>query len=177
MSLKNKPTLYLMLGYPGAGKTTAARVISKLSHATHLWADYERRELFGDPTYSETENKQLYDRMNQEASALLVAGESVVFDTGFNKRADRDHLRRLAADAGASVVLVWVTTDPETARERATKDAHLQTTRALGDMTDNEFERLRNKLEPPAKDENHIELDGTSISDEYVAVQLERIDK
>lgn len=164
--------LYLMLGYPGAGKTTAARVISQLTGATHLWADAERREYFGKPTYSETENKQLYDRMNAEATDLLAAGSSVVFDTGFNKRADRDHLRALAEQAGASTQLIWVTVDPTTARERATKDAHLQNSRALGNMTADDFERLRSKLEPPQTDEPYTELDGTKIDDKYVRGRL-----
>lgn len=167
-----QPILYLMLGYPGAGKTTAARVISQLTGAKHLWADAERRELFGTPTYSETENAQLYDRMNTEAAELLGAGTGVVFDTGFNKRADRDHLRSLAEQAGAKTQLIWVTVDPITARERATKDAHLQDSRALGNMTTGDFERLRNKLEPPQSDEPYTELDGTKITPDYVAKQL-----
>lgn len=170
--MQNKPTLYLMLGYPGAGKTTVARVISQLTGATHLWADGERRERFGDPTYSEEENKQLYDQMNNETAELLAAGKSVVFDTGFNKLADRDHLRALAAEQGADTRLVWVSVDAETARARATQDAHLQDTRALGDMSPDDFERLREKLEPPAATEDYTELDGTRITPDYVTQQL-----
>ncbi len=165
-------TLYLMLGYPGAGKTTAAQTISKLTGARHLWADHERRQLFGTPTYSETENDQLYHRMNQQAAELLAAGQSVVFDTGFNKHADRDHLRAIAEGNDAQPVLVWVTLDPTIARDRATKDAHLHESRTLGDMTDADFERLKEKLEPPAADEPYLELDGTQITPENVAEKL-----
>lgn len=170
--MQNRPTLYLMLGYPGAGKTTAARVICQLTGAVHLWADGERRERYGTPTYSDQENKVLYDHMNYETAELLQAGQSVVFDTGFNKQTDRDHLRNVATAHGAKTILVWVTVDPETARARATQDAHLQDTRALGDMSTEDFERLRGKLEPPAAHEPHVELDGTRITPEYVKNQL-----
>jgi predicted kinase len=166
------PTLYLMLGYPGAGKTTAAKVIHDVTGAVHLWADKERRERFGTPTYSTEENEQLYNQMNQEALTLLSGGESVIFDTGFNYFKDREALRKIATEAKADCRLLWVTVDEATARERATKDAHLQDTRPHGDMSDAEFEHLVGRLEPPQPDEHHIELDGTKITREYITQEL-----
>lgn len=168
----NKPTLYLMLGMPGAGKTTAATLITELTGAHHLWADQLRRTMFGAPTYSEPENDQLYSRMNHEAAALLASGHSVVFDTSFNHQRDREHLYNIAKQANADVQLLWVTIDEATARERATNNAHQQATRALGDMSQADFERLRDKLEQPATDEPHITLDGTKISSDYLKQQL-----
>ena len=73
-----------MLGYPGAGKTTAAKVIHSLTGATHLWADHERRKLFATPNYSHAENIELYDKLNKTAAELLQQGKSVIFDTNFN---------------------------------------------------------------------------------------------
>lgn len=165
-----------MLGYPGAGKTTTARLVSSLTGARHIWADQQRRELFGTPTYSQAENDQLYDALNREASDTLQAGTSVVFDTGFNERADRNHLQRLADAAGASSLILWVTVPTELARTRATTDAHAQDSRALGDMSTADFERLRAKLEPPTPDEPYIQLDGTRISATYLAHKLSQHD-
>lgn len=161
-----------MLGYPGAGKTTAAKVLAELIGATHLWADQERRIMFGEPTYSDDENKALYDRMNGEALRLLTHGTSVVFDTSFNHFDDRQNLRSIAAGVGADVRLLWVTVDEPTARDRATHNAHLQETRALGDMSIDDFDRLRDKLEPPTQREQYIELDGTSITPDYLRTRL-----
>lgn len=168
----NKPTLYLMLGYPGAGKTTAAKVIAELTGATHLWADHERRRRYGEPTYAHEENLHLYGILNEETAQLLNQGQSVIFDTGFNFYRDRERLRRIAAGCGADCVLLWVTTHREVAKERATSNAHLQDTRVLGDFSEEDFERISENMEPPRPDETYITIDGTKISPAYIAEKL-----
>jgi predicted kinase len=166
------PTLYLMLGYPGAGKTTAAQVIRDLTGATHLWADQVRRERYGNPTYSSVENEELYEQLNNQAMALLTNGQNVVFDTSFNYFKDRENLRGIAAEAGADAKLIWVTVDEALARERATQDAHLQDSRVNGDMHAEDFDRLVGRLEPPQPSETYIQLDGTKITPDYITQML-----
>lgn len=167
-----KQVLYLMLGYPGSGKTTAAKTIHELSGAVHLWADNIRRERFGKPTYTHQENLALYDHLNELTAELLAAGNSVVFDTNFNFYKDRRKLAALAAEHGARSVVVWVRTPKDLARARATKDAHTQTTRVLGDIPLERFERISSNLQPPREDEACIELDGTKITQDYIRSTL-----
>lgn len=168
----SKPTLYLMLGYPGAGKTTAAKIIADITGATHLWADLERRRRYGQPTYAHQENLHLYGILNEETAQLLNQRQSVVFDTGFNYFRDREHLRQVADNCGANCVLVWVTTHKEISKGRATTDSHLQETRVLGDFSEEDFERISENMEPPRSDEAYISLDGTKLTPAYVATQL-----
>lgn len=168
-----QPTLYLMLGYPGAGKTTAAQLIAELTGAVHLWADRERRERYGQPTYEHHENLHLYSILNEETAQLLHAGKSVIFDTGFNFYRDREHLRTIAKDAGAQTLVVWVTTHRHIAKDRATTNAHLQATRVLGNFSETDFDRISDTLEPPHDNEAYIKLDGTRINRQYVADVLQ----
>src|SRR5436853_7687938 len=77
-SYMSQPTLYLMLGYPGAGKTTAAKLIHELNGAVHLWGDHERRLNYPEPTYSHEETRALYDDLNYRAEQLLADGQSVI---------------------------------------------------------------------------------------------------
>lgn len=163
-----KPVLYLMLGYPGSGKTTTSKIIHELTGAVHLWADHIRREIYGQPTYSHQENLELYSHMNDMTAELLAAGNSVVFDTNFNFYKDREHLREIARSHGAEAKLIWVTTPKDIARERATKDAHKQHTRVLGDMPHEAFERMSNNLQPPREGEDHIKVDGTKVTPDYI---------
>ncbi len=161
-----------MLGYPGAGKTTTAQVIHELTGATHLWADKIRRERYGKPNYNTSENLALYDHMNQLVGELLAAGNDVIFDTNFNYFRDREHMRTLASEHQAEVVIVWVRASKELSKQRATQQAHQQTTRVLGNMKGRDFERLSDKLEPPRKGEAVVEVDGTKVTAAYVAQQL-----
>src|SRR5262245_17404215 len=104
------PVLYLLVGYPGAGKTTAARVIHDRSGPGHLWADHERLKLFGKPTHSPEETKQLYEQLNEATEYLLAQDKSVIFDTNFNFFRDRQHLREIAARHHARAIVIWITT-------------------------------------------------------------------
>lgn len=172
----HQPTLFLMLGFPGAGKTTVSKLIEAQTGAVHLWADRERRERVGEPTFSHKENIKLYDELNRITDTLLADGKNVVFDTAFNFYDDREHLRRIAAKHGAQTIVVWVRTSKELARERATTNAHLQHTRLHGNMHPiDDFERLSGKLEPPRQDERVVEFDGTNVSAKTVAGVLAQL--
>lgn len=164
-----KQQLFLMLGFPGAGKTTVSKMIEEQTGAVHLWADHERRKRFGEPSHTHDENLQLYAELNDITDRLLAEGKSVIFDTNFNFYKDREHLREIAAKHGVQTVLIWVRTPKELARERATKDAHLQHTRVLGNMQVEHFERISDNLEPPREGEYVVEFDGTNVTPAQVA--------
>lgn len=166
--------LYLMLGYPGAGKTTVAKLISEITDSAHLWADHERAERFVNPTFSQAENDELYSSMNQEAAELLKAGKSVVFDTAFNHYADRQRLRTIAVGAGADTVIVWVKTPRELAETRAVEaDGSSETRKLDHHMTHGDFHRLSDKLEEPRDGEKVIEINGTKVTEAYVRQKLQ----
>jgi len=167
-------TLYLMVGYPGSGKTTISKIISEQTGAVHLWADHERQLMFTTPQRSHAENIQLYDELNDRTDELLRQGKSVIFDTNFNFYRDRERLRRVAARNGAHAVVVWVTTARDIARERATKHSEGQETRIWGNMPEADFDRIAGNLEPPRPDEHVIEMDGTDITPTYITQKLQQ---
>ena len=158
-----RPQLYLFVGYPGAGKTTASKMIEKLTGATHLWADHVRGQMFGKPLHSAVESHKLYEHLNQLTSELLTAGQSVIYDTNFNFQHDRQAMRQIAAAHGAEVILIWMTTPLVVARERAINAHSDSSTRVLGTMTGAEFDTIVAKLEPPTKLENPIKIDSTKL--------------
>ena len=167
------PTLFLMVGYPGSGKTTASRHIAELTGAVHLWADHERSKRFDPVTHSHAENLELYAQLNRETRELLHQGKSVVFDTNFNFYKDRKKLRVLAAREGARAFVIWIVTPKDLARERATQ--HESDTRIWGGMPLERFERIAHNLQEPDPAEKPIRLDGTRISREDIEQMLKNI--
>ena len=169
---KNRATLYLLVGYPGSGKTTTSQVIHDRTGAVHIWADYERRAMFGEPTHSITESHKLYDHLNKSTEILLADNQSVIFDTNFNFRKDRDRLRQLAEKYDASNVLIWIKLSKPLARKRAMSSIHAADNNYRDPMTTTEFNRITNHLEAPGTDENPTILDGTLLSPDYISAQL-----
>lgn len=163
-----RPVLYLMLGYPGAGKTTTAKIIHKLTGAVHLWADKIRNERYPNPTHSHQENLELYDYLNELTAEMLATGQSVVFDTGFNLYKDRERLRKIAEDHNASTLIVWLKVVKDLARERATHPDHAKHNTYPEPMRTDRFESISEKIEEPLPHENCIEVDGTKVSPGYI---------
>ncbi|MBC7708007.1 ATP-binding protein [Polaromonas sp.] len=166
-----KPKLFLLVGYPGAGKTTASKVLEEATGATHLWADNVRWEMFTQPHHTAQESRELYEHLNDQTAQLLRSGRSVIFDTNFNYRADRDYLRHIAEENGAETFLIWLTTPLEIAHERA---VHSDTTRNgyTVNMTHEMFENIVFKLEEPTEDENPIKFDGTKLDVQQLKAQF-----
>ncbi len=162
-----KPKLYLFIGYPGAGKTTAAKIIAEATGAVHVWADAERHKLFKQPTHSQAESLELYDRLNRRAAELLAAGKSVVYDTNFNFYADRQKMRDIAARNGAETVLLWITLPKETAKRRAVNATDSRNGYQVG-MTEEQFESIVAKLEPPGEHEEYIKINGLKLDRQEV---------
>jgi predicted kinase len=163
--MPQKPLLYIFVGYPGAGKTTVAQTICRLTDAEHIWADKERRQMFGK-RYNSDQSAELYHRLNDMTARWLQSGRSVVFDTNFNYKKDRQHLARIASQHGAQAKLIWLTTSVELSKQRAVGS------RQFIDMTAAEFDTTVAKLEPPTDNENPIKIDGSDISETTIKKQI-----
>lgn len=162
-----RPKLYFFVGYPGSGKTTVSKYVAKATGAVHLWADVERHKMFKQVTHSGAESLKLYDRLNRQAEELLAAGQSVVYDTNFNFYADRQKMRDIAGRQNADVVMIWVKTPIAVAKKRA---VHVRKSRNgyLSVMSEEEFDAIAAKLEPPREDEEFIKIDGLKLDKQEV---------
>lgn len=103
-----RPTLFVMVGLPAAGKTTIARQIEVERSALRLTPDEWMIPLFGD---SEAGGRRdvLEGRFVWLATRALGAGIDVILDFGVWSKDERSALRFLAREAGAACELWYVT--------------------------------------------------------------------
>lgn len=95
-----------------------------------------------------------------------------MFDTNFNYRRDRDHMRTIANRAGAQVQIIRLTTDRQLAKQRATHENHADKNGMHHVMSDETFERIAGHYEPLDNDEPAIDIDGTNIDESELLAKL-----
>lgn len=114
-----RPTLYVMVGLPAAGKTTRARELESEHDALRITPDEWMIPLFGEPDAGGRRDV-LEGRFVWLADRTLRAGCSVVLDFGVWSRDERSALRWLAVEADAAFELVYLPIGPVEQRRRVT---------------------------------------------------------
>lgn len=113
-----KPTLVMLYGFPGAGKTYFARQLAESVGAAHISSDRLRYELFEKPQYTKQENDIVEHLMEYMSEEFLKAGVGVVYDSNAMRGSQRRKLRELARKSHAEQVLIWTQTDQATSFAR-----------------------------------------------------------
>lgn len=149
------PTLYLICGLPGAGKTTLARQIETTRRALRLCPDEWIDRLLADPNDS-AELDRLRDPVEQIqwdlAKRALALGVDVVLEFGFWSRAERDFFRSEAEALGARVELHYLDVPREELLARlARRNANLPP--GTFRVTEQQLDEWLRVFEPPAPDE------------------------
>jgi predicted kinase len=101
----------LMCGLPGSGKTTSALHLARTRQAARLCPD-DWLDGLGFTLWNGQARDQLEVLLWRHGRALLDIGTSVILESGFWTRAERDEKRLAARAAGATVELYFL--DPPT---------------------------------------------------------------
>ncbi|UIX31770.1 AAA family ATPase [Streptomyces sp. GQFP] len=152
-------TLFLIVGLPGAGKTTRARQLAKEHNALRLTPDEWMLPLFGDPQPA-GKRDVLEGRLLWLGLEALGVDTDVILDYGCWSRDERSAIRWLVEAAGASCRLVYMPVDPETQSARI---AHRQSTapEQTFQMSEADLSHGRTLFEEPdAREVDGHEVDG-----------------
>lgn len=153
------PTVVVVCGPPGVGKTTVAAAAATRLDAAVLRTDVVRKELFPEPTYADAETEAVYAELLERGREHVTAGRSVVLDGTFRTRSQRGRALATARECGADTRLLRVECAESVVRERIAARE--------GDASDADFEihrRIRRQFE--SVDRSHDRIDNSGTTDE-----------
>ncbi|GAA1708585.1 AAA family ATPase [Kribbella yunnanensis] len=153
-----RATVYLIVGLPGAGKTTHAKQLELEAPALRLTTD-EWQILLFDYENPEDRRDLVEGKLIEIGMRTAQLGTNVILDFGFWSKDERTALRWIAAAVGARCQVVYLPIDAEEQRQRI---MHRFTTTPDQTFTisDAELAEWRTVFEPP----DQAELDGTHLA-------------
>ena len=118
------PTLFLICGLPGAGKTTLAKQLEQSEHALRLSPDE-----WIDPLLPNPNDRQEMDRLRGHIEAIqwelakrsLTLGIHVILEFGFWSKQEREFFRKEAEILGATVRIFYLHVELEELWKRLEK--------------------------------------------------------
>jgi predicted kinase len=107
-----RPTLFVMVGLPGSGKTTLAKRLEQEYSAVRLTKDDWMMTLFGRADLDE-ERSRVEELLWNMGARLLGLGVNVVLDYGLWAREEREDYRAKAEALGARVEFFFLDVSEE----------------------------------------------------------------
>ncbi|MBI1885206.1 MAG: DegV family EDD domain-containing protein [Chloroflexi bacterium] len=142
------PSLVVLSGLPGSGKSHFARRLKQRSPLVVLESDALRKALFGRPKYTPEENRRLFDACHAMLDRLLARGMEAVLDATNLREIHRRPLYRIAGKNGARLVLVRLEAPPSLVRRRLEERAQRFNPWDHSDAGVEVYERMRYEAEP-----------------------------
>lgn len=133
-----QPHIIVMVGIPGSGKSYFAEKFAQTFNAPYV-------SLEKIIPYT-TDDDGAMTLMQHSIDELLKTHRSIIIEGGTDTRLEREKLIRKAKTAGYEILIVWVQTDPATAKARSVREAKNKVNRTL---TADEYQRIAKRFTPP----------------------------
>ena len=176
-SPQQHPSLLVISGLPGSGKSHLCRQLTELLPVVVLETDALRRTLFAAPTHQGAENARLFRAVHELLEVLLRLNHCVALDATNLIRKNRKRLYRIAEDQGAALVVVRMEAPESVIHDRLRqRKADLLARRDTVDKSDAGIEVYdRMKATEQAITREHIVVDSSIDISQAVAEIVRRL--
>jgi aminoglycoside phosphotransferase family enzyme/predicted kinase len=180
-----RPTLWVVCGMPGSGKSTISNELSRIFRIKSFQSDVIRKELHGlkpgdfsdipfeTGIYSKGASNLTYGRLLLLAQEEIEQGRSVVLDATYSRRQYRSEALRLANDIDANIIFVECVLTENIVRERLLKR---EAGYPISDARYRHYEDFKKEFEPmnELSDSLNIRVDTEQPLKECIAQILAR---
>ncbi|HMH69895.1 MAG TPA: ATP-binding protein [Candidatus Saccharimonadales bacterium] len=161
----SKPHMITVVGLPGSGKTFFAEKFADTFHAPYI--SHEKILKLTDNNSKATD--ELFDYQLEQ---LLKTKQSIIIEGRAETRNQRLELARKAREAEYEVLLIWVQTDPATAKARAVKESKNKSTTSY---SPEEYERQVKHFNAPVAIEKPVVISGKHTYASQAKVILKKL--
>lgn len=148
-----KPSVIILYGYPGSGKTTFAKKLSEEIKYAHLDAD----RLFNETAKGNIPAKNVTAMMTYLANEFIKAGVGVIFDIDLPRAVDRHRIKQFAKAHKLKHIIIWLQIDIDTAQIRATgRDKRKADDKFAKAYNQQSFKAFAEKMQNPTDDETVV---------------------
>jgi predicted kinase len=139
-------TLFVLIGLPGSGKSTWARMNAARLKAVVVSSDELRAE-FANRGRNPLQGDAIFAEVERRARAELQSNHTVILDATHFLRKYRAYAIRLAREVGAYRIAVWFDVPLDVCLQRNTQRTH----QTFGDETvpDQVVRRMHAQFQPP----------------------------
>jgi predicted kinase len=148
------PSLVVVCGLPGAGKSRAAQLLGDWLSAVVYRTDEVRAELRDDPTYDTSETRRVYAAVRERAVGTVETGGRAVLDGTYRTASFRADVAAVGARLGVDPLFLKLECPESVTRERL--DAR------TGDASDagmEAYHRVREEFDPLRRE--HVGIDNS----------------
>ena len=148
------PSLVVVCGLPGAGKSRAAQSLGDWLSAAVYRTDEVRTELCDDPTYDTSETKRVYAAVRERAVETVETGDRAVLDGTYRTASLRADVATVGARFGVDPLFLKLECPESVTRERLGV--------RTGDASDAGMEayyRVREEFDPLRRE--HVRVDNS----------------
>ncbi len=154
--MKKTPTIYLICGFLGAGKTTYSKKLAKEKNAIHLNPDEVVMKRYSKEEYENNWEACFAETMDflwQETASYIQQNKDIIFDVGFWDKASRVIAKEKATKLGATPIIYYIYAPDEILKQRISS--------RKGKIAEHNllhFDDIKKYFEEPSDDETFITI-------------------